>query len=71
MTGDAVRRADLPTPAGLPGRPVYPDYNATTPVDPSVSRRCCRISTNPAKPQPDHPELATPEGTVPKKCVKT
>ena len=28
--------ADLPTPAGLQGGPIYLDYNATTPVDPRV-----------------------------------
>src|SRR5215471_19634165 len=28
--------ADLPTPAGLLGGPIYLDYNATTPVDPRV-----------------------------------
>ena len=36
MRGDAVRRADLPTPGGLLGGPIYLDYNATTPVDPRV-----------------------------------
>jgi cysteine desulfurase len=36
MTGHAVQRADLPTPAGLQGGPIYLDYNATTPVDPRV-----------------------------------
>lgn len=36
MTGHAARRADLPTPAGLEGGPIYLDYNATTPVDPRV-----------------------------------
>jgi cysteine desulfurase len=36
MTGHAVRRADLPTPAGLRGGPIYLDYNATTPADPRV-----------------------------------
>jgi len=28
--------ADLPTPVGLQGGPIYLDYNATTPVDPRV-----------------------------------
>src|SRR5258707_15672559 len=36
MMGHAVRRADLPTPVGLQGGPIYLDYNATTPVDPRV-----------------------------------
>lgn len=34
MTGHPARRAELLTPAGLRGGPVYLDYAATTPVDP-------------------------------------
>src|SRR6266542_1233508 len=36
MTPDGIPRADLPTPAGLADRPIYLDYNATTPADPRV-----------------------------------
>jgi len=36
MTGHPARRAELLTPAGLRGGPIYLDYNATTPVDPRV-----------------------------------
>jgi cysteine desulfurase len=36
MTGHPARRADLPTPAGLRGGPIYLGHNATTPVDPRV-----------------------------------
>lgn len=46
MTGHPARRADLPTPAGLRGGPIYLGHNATTPVDPRVIERRLGVAGN-------------------------
>src|SRR5215468_6811738 len=57
--------ADLPTPAGLQGGPVYLDYNATTPTDPRVVEAMLPyLTTHFGNPASGHAYATTPAEAV-------